>query len=138
MIIRPSGALSKGAGLRRLGGLDALRGIAALVVFAHHLLGLYGIVIGKLAAELSVDLFFMLSGFVLARTYEVRFDRELSPKAFVVARYTRLWGPVTIGAMIGVLNVCVSKNLDPAVLLSLISTTIFVPALWIPQYLCTL
>ena len=40
---------------------------------------------------LAVDLFFMLSGYVMARTYEPRMARGFSPAAFFLARYRRLW-----------------------------------------------
>ncbi|MFC3100145.1 acyltransferase [Altererythrobacter lauratis] len=80
----------------RLYGLDALRGLAAFVVVLLHL----GFPIG--GAHLAVDFFFMLSGFVMARTYEARLTSgALSPWRFVVARYRRLWGWMALGTSIG-------------------------------------
>ncbi len=58
----------------RIGALTGLRGVAALCVACYHLL-LPGAFVTGMAARLlgrcylSVDLFFVLSGFVLARTY---------------------------------------------------------------------
>lgn len=53
--------------------LDALRGVAALLVVWYH----YNLNIGGLGLRfgyLAVDLFFILSGFVLAKSYDPRFQ----------------------------------------------------------------
>lgn len=85
----------------RLIGLDALRGIAALAVFLHHLhMAATGYSTG--AAFLAVDLFFMLSGYVMARTYEERMLEGLHPLRFLSLRWKRLWPTMTVGAAIGV------------------------------------
>ncbi len=82
----------------RLPGLDALRGLAAIVVVAFHL----GLPI--VGAHLAVDFFFMLSGFVMARTYEVRLrDGSLGAGRFFAKRYRRLWGWMALGTSIGLL-----------------------------------
>ena len=86
----------------RLHGPEAIRGVAALVVALGHGAHLADPVA---AADgvfnkgyLAVDLFFMLSGFVLARTYETRMP---SAAVFFVQRYKRLWGLIAVGVMIG-------------------------------------
>lgn len=82
----------------RLPGLDALRGIAAITVVAFHL----GLPIE--GAHLAVDFFFMLSGYVMARTYENRLrDGSLKGWRFLWARYRRLWGWMALGTTIGLL-----------------------------------
>lgn len=86
----------------RLPGLDMLRGVAALCVVGLHLFAIYGDipnVFGK--GYLAVDLFFMLSGYVMARTYEPRMARGLSPISFFLARYRRLWPIMAVGGLIG-------------------------------------
>lgn len=86
----------------RLPGLDMLRGIAALCVLGLHLQAMnldHPKVFGK--GYLAVDLFFMLSGYVMARTYEPRLARGLSPVTFFFARYRRLWPVMAIGSAIG-------------------------------------
>ena len=84
----------------RLYGLDALRGMAAIVVVVFHL----GLPVE--GAHLAVDFFFMLSGFVMARTYEARLQQRLiSGWRFLAKRYKRLWGWMALGTIIGLLAV---------------------------------
>jgi len=79
--------------------LDALRGIAAIAVMVFHAgdnspLPMPG---GYLAA----DLFFVLSGFVLAHGYEARLLDSMSLKAFVIARLRRIYPVFWLGALLG-------------------------------------
>ncbi|MGB7656397.1 MAG: acyltransferase [Novosphingobium sp.] len=79
--------------------LDALRGIAAIAVMVFHAgdnspLPMPG---GYLAA----DLFFVLSGFVLAHGYEARLLDSMSLKTFVVARLRRIYPVFWLGALLG-------------------------------------
>ena len=86
----------------RLEGLDALRGIAALCVLHFHTVWLLypdPKVTGK--GYLAVDFFFMLSGYVMSRTYEHRFASGFGAARFMAARYRRLWPIMAIGALIG-------------------------------------
>ncbi|MEV8322508.1 acyltransferase [Kitasatospora sp. NPDC056731] len=90
-----------GGSASRLGWLDALRGVAALVVALHHFdvlkmlpdgvasfiwwhadLGLYGVM-----------LFFLVSGYIIPASLERRGD----VRAFWIGRIFRLWPPVIIG-----------------------------------------
>jgi peptidoglycan/LPS O-acetylase OafA/YrhL len=76
-------------------------------------------------AYLAVDFFFMLSGFVLAMTYEARLGRGLGPFAFVWRRIVRLWPLVTLGALIGL----ASFDDRVPVSLALLSAVFLVPLL---------
>lgn len=78
----------------RLTGLDALRGIAALVVLAHHVTALHGFTFAP-RGYLAVDFFFMLSGYVMARTYEPM------PGNFMMRRLRRIWPLVALGTVMG-------------------------------------
>lgn len=82
----------------RLDGLDGLRGIAALAVFLSHV---FGFLDGN--AYLAVDFFFMLSGYVMARSYEPRMRLGGAPmaRAFVVGRVRRLYPLVLLGSLAG-------------------------------------
>jgi peptidoglycan/LPS O-acetylase OafA/YrhL len=80
----------------RLYGLDALRGMAAVVVVGLHL----GLPID--GAHLAVDFFFVLSGYVMARTYEDRLRSGATGRwQFLRARYRRLWGWMALGTSVG-------------------------------------
>ncbi|HEX4180342.1 MAG TPA: acyltransferase [Caulobacteraceae bacterium] len=82
-------------------GLDGLRGVAAVFVAMRHTsffhnLGIHG-------GYLAVDLFFVLSGFVIAHAYEARLAQGLSAKRFLALRYIRLWPVYALGAVLGLI-----------------------------------
>lgn len=84
----------------RIIALDGLRGVAAITVMLRHSppIGVpfeYG--------YLAVDLFFMLSGFVLARAYEPRFAVGLSFSDYFRQRLARLYPMLLIGSLLGLL-----------------------------------
>lgn len=79
----------------RLHGLDALRGSAALIVLLAHATDLW------LGRGMAVMLFFALSGFVMARSYEAKMRDGLTPQKFIERRYSRLIPALFIGMLIG-------------------------------------
>lgn len=94
---------SRGAD-NRLSGLDALRAIAALMVVIMHTGAIWPNA-PRLAspAYLAVDFFFLLSGFVMGRTYERRMIAgSLGAASFLRARYRRLWPTMAVGAALSV------------------------------------
>src|SRR5581483_8554966 len=103
-------------------GIDALRGIAAMSVVLYHYTYEYQAVIGHTQplgwsfslGQYGVDLFFMISGFVIFMTLQ----RIEGISDFVVARFGRLY-PAFLTAL----------ALTTIVLLSS-SLTIFKPSLW--------
>lgn len=78
-----------------------MRGIAAIMVLLHHVET--HITHSKIfnAGYLAVDFFFMLSGFVLSRTYEERLQSEISAGAFMIARLKRLYPMMALGVIAG-------------------------------------
>ena len=84
---------------QRFLGLDGLRGICAITVMLGHceLLFRPGVVVCH--SYLAVDMFFMLSGFVISASYDRRFEEGLSTRAFLGARLRRL-APVYWGGMV--------------------------------------
>jgi len=81
--------------------LDGLRGVAAVFVAMRHIaffkaLNIHG-------GYMAVDLFFVLSGFVIAHAYERRFERGLSAGRFLASRYLRLWPVYVLGAALGLI-----------------------------------
>lgn len=93
-------------GSNRLDAFDTLRGLAALAVLGHHLrLGFdpAGTMIWFGQGFLAVDLFFLLSGYVMARTYEPAFAGGAGALAFLRARFERLYPMLLLGGLLGVL-----------------------------------
>lgn len=85
----------------RFVALDGLRGLAAITVLILHLAMPVGD--GRLfpSAYLAVDLFFMLSGFVLAHAYQERLGAGFSFGEFARARVIRLYPLYLVGLVIG-------------------------------------
>lgn len=82
--------------------MDALRGIAALLVVIFHLEFIFGMKTGFGRGYLAVDLFFSLSGYVMARSYEYKLAQGLGAVDFIKARLLRLWPIMAVGAVLGV------------------------------------
>lgn len=83
--------------------LDALRGVAAMVVVLGHqyYAGLGGTHIFHHSAT-AVDFFFILSGFVLAKAYGGALrDRRLTVRRFVIKRVIRLYPLLWLGIALG-------------------------------------
>jgi len=86
---------------RAFAALDGLRGVAAVFVAMRHSVFFHGL--GVHGGYMAVDLFFVLSGFVIAHAYERRLEAGLSPWRFIVLRYARLWPVYLIGAVLGLI-----------------------------------
>lgn len=116
----------------RLDGLDLLRGLAAIVVLVMHIAGFKG-------GHLAVDFFFMLSGYVMARTYETRLrSGDVSSPKFMWMRVKRLWPVMAIGAVLG-LNVALVAGGPSADLgVAFIFAMLLLPAGAVTPYLLNL
>ena len=91
---------SEGRGERRVfHALDGMRGVAAVFVAMRHTAFFHKL--GIPGGYMAVDLFFVLSGFVIAHAYERRFQQGLSAGRFLALRYVRLWPVYALGAVIG-------------------------------------
>lgn len=86
--------------------LDALRGVAAIVVVLFHILEVYsgGNHVEQLINHgyLAVDFFFMLSGYVMAHAYDDRWN-TMTLKDFFKRRVIRLHPMIILGMTIGAL-----------------------------------
>lgn len=88
---------------RHLPVLDGARGIAALAVFGYHIAPYFGGLPWLQGSFLAVDLFFILSGFVIALSYEGRLaDGRLGLGRFVWVRTLRLYPLYLLACVIGV------------------------------------
>lgn len=113
--------------MRRLYAIDGLRGAAALVVVLHHYFGPIPIL-----PALAVDLFFVLSGFVMARTYEARMRSGLPARAFLAIRYRRLFLPLFVGTTIGLAERLFSGFRPSSELWAAYAMSLaFMPAFWL-------
>ncbi|MFV0471423.1 MAG: acyltransferase family protein [Paludibacteraceae bacterium] len=84
--------------------LDALRGVAAIMVVLFHILEIYsdGDHVKQFINHgyLAVDFFFMLSGYVMAHAYDDRWGK-MSIKAFFKRRLVRLHPMIVAGMVVG-------------------------------------
>ena len=83
----------------RLLTLDGMRGLAAIAVVLSHL-----DFVGPLAPSgyLAVDFFFVMSGVVIARAYQGKFERGLPFGNFLAERFIRLYPLYFVGLLIGI------------------------------------
>lgn len=83
----------------RLHALDGLRGVAAMGVMAMHAqLTAVPVPFGYLA----VDLFFLLSGYVIARSYEPQLrSGTMGVTAYALVRLERLYPMLALGGLVG-------------------------------------
>ncbi|HTZ70262.1 MAG TPA: acyltransferase [Acetobacteraceae bacterium] len=85
-------------GTRHYGTLDGLRGVAAIAVVGYHIDDFLGF--RPESAYLAVDLFFVLSGFVLAHAYDRELGSRLSAASFFQKRVIRLFPLYLAGSAI--------------------------------------
>lgn len=115
-------------GRDRLYGLDALRGAAAIAVALYHLSQVYNFTPLPLSPAIAVDLFFILSGFVMTRSYECRLRNNLTTYGFLKLRYRRLIIPLAIGTTIGLLWVGALHGWSAPLLATFAMTLCFLPS----------
>jgi peptidoglycan/LPS O-acetylase OafA/YrhL len=101
----------------RFASLDAIRGIAALLVAGYH----FGQRFGGFVPEgyLAVDLFFALSGFVIALSYSEKLARGLTLTDFGRRRLIRLYPLYLLGLFLGIMSLAALAIRHPDASLSL-------------------
>jgi peptidoglycan/LPS O-acetylase OafA/YrhL len=81
--------------------LDLGRGLAAIVVMLYHIgFLLFGTQTILARGYLCVDFFFILSGYVIANSYDAKLSNGLGVKHFLVIRIARLWPLVLLTTLI--------------------------------------
>jgi peptidoglycan/LPS O-acetylase OafA/YrhL len=80
--------------------LDLMRGIAAIAVLIYHAAKFLGVQLLP-NAYLAVDLFFLLSGFVIAHNYDGRIAAGMSLRDFTILRLIRLYPCFILTLVIG-------------------------------------
>lgn len=122
--------------------LDGLRGVAAMLVVLYHVFEGFAFagqtdIVFINHGYLSVDFFFILSGFVISYAYDSRWATSLSMKGFVRRRLIRLHPMVVLGAVVGAVTFCIqgSEQWDGThvatsmLMLALLCAMFFVPAI---------
>jgi peptidoglycan/LPS O-acetylase OafA/YrhL len=95
----------------RFSALDAIRGIGAVAVMLLHFASLNGLS-WMPRAWIAVDLFFILSGFVLMHSYSQKItDGRLNFLAFFKIRLIRLMPLYLVGLVLGYLGMTYSCRL---------------------------
>jgi peptidoglycan/LPS O-acetylase OafA/YrhL len=92
--------------------LDGVRGVAAIAVMFSHFDYVMPMPVFK-SGYLAVDIFFCLSGFVVACAYERRLRAEMTFGAFVKTRLVRLWPMTALGVACGALIYAISAHVYP-------------------------
>lgn len=85
---------------KHFAALDGLRGFAAVSVVIFHIGHWLNMPALAANAGLAVDLFFCLSGYVLALAYGKRLGNTLSPFAFIRLRLIRLMPLIVLGTIV--------------------------------------
>ena len=119
--------------------LDAMRGVAALVVIWYHIFE--GFATSAMDQRinhgyLAVDFFFILSGFVLGYAYDDRWNQGLTLGNFIKRRLIRLHPMLIAGAIIGAITFLIQGGVTwsgeavslTQVLLCLGLTFLFIPS----------
>lgn len=114
----------------RLRTLDALRGVAALTVLAHHVEREFSLNFGFAYGYLAVDLFFLISGFVVAGAYEARMDAGLDLGAFLLLRLKRLYPMILAGAALGLVAAASRGDSAQTLLVGGVSALTLIPLSW--------
>lgn len=119
--------------MKRNNSLDAIRGVAAICVVLLHARNLIGHQIAP-HGYLAVDLFYVLSGYVISKAYDGRFSAGMPVKQFTVIRLIRFYPLYVLGLCIGftreALGTVVSSShaMSPFSLLSsLLLGALFIP-----------
>ena len=119
--------------------LNGLRGVAAIVVVIYHSRAMTG---RSLAPHgyLAVDLFFVLSGFVIAHAYDRRLAAGLGAFRFFWLRVKRFYPLYLVGLLLGAAAVAMDMLRPPASITptefagTLLAGLLFLPLPWSPLY----
>lgn len=90
--------------------LDGIRGIAALIVMTRHLPDMYGYQIFP-RCYLAVDLFFVLSGFVIANAYAGRLADGMGLREFMRLRFIRFFPFYLLAFALGLVSLALELAL---------------------------
>jgi len=104
----------------RLSQLDGLRGFAAVVIMLYHADMVFHTRTVFVRGYLLVDLFFLLSGFVLAVSTEKKLNAGIGAFEFTRQRFVRLWPLVAVGAGVAATRSLI-RGYDPQALVVMLA-----------------
>ena len=99
----------------RFHGLDGLRGVCALTIVLLHSELLFNAGAIFCHGYLAVDMFFILSGFVISASYDARLSAGLTAGRFLVARIRRLAPVFWAGTALCVGAALICSHYDPRI-----------------------
>ncbi len=123
------------ASVARFDMLDGLRGIAAVAVMIYHYTQHNGLHwLG--GAWVAVDLFFVLSGFVIALSYGDKILKGMSFREFIYVRLIRLAPMYFLGLMLGLLAILlpIAKGEAPQIHFHQVMTALTLGLAWLPYF----
>ncbi len=118
------------AAKQRLPGLDAMRGYAAVAVLLFHARTLFHAPWLMPSGYLAVDLFFVMSGYVIAQAYDDRL-RTMGVLKFLRARVVRFYPLFALGLAFGLVRVvgeALRGHAAPGLWSALGAGLLFIPA----------
>ncbi|MDR3505775.1 MAG: acyltransferase family protein [Acidocella sp.] len=92
-------SLNRGSEKTYFHTLSGLKGLAALMIVGYHISGVFSASIAPLAAS-GVDLFFLLSGVVIEKSYAQKLRAGLTPAEFIFSRAIRLYPLYAISILV--------------------------------------
>lgn len=123
-------------GSERLAGLDLLRGIAALAVLALHVPWPADVRVPLPRGYLAVDLFFLLSGFVIADVYSGRLGTASLFRQFCKARLIRLYPLYLLATLLAAAEMLAyvrfGRGADPNVTLDTVMSSLATAVFFLP------
>lgn len=107
--------------------LDGIRGLAAILVAIFHTQPFFGSERFE-ESYLAVDIFFLLSGVVIANAYEQRLLSGLETWRFALMRAVRIYPLYVLGCMITVFSMVsgIGESTDAKTLLSYLALALFI------------
>lgn len=100
---------------QRFIGLDGLRGVCAFSVLLAHCETMFRPGMIFCHGYLAVDVFFLLSGFVITASYDHRLQGGMSVAKFMMARVRRLAPVYWAGLVLGLIATCIIAFYHPGV-----------------------
>lgn len=103
------------AAIGRYDTLNGLRGMAALLVVVHHIYALTDVKEPFPSGYLLLDLFFAISGFILAEHYGKRLDDGMTLRDFMARRFNRLYPAYLLGFLVSLPYLRDAKLMSPEI-----------------------